>query len=108
MSVEGTQQSPVKWYHYVANLLAGMALANVVPHFVNGISGHPFPSPFGNPPGLGNSSPLSNVLWGSFNLVIGYLLFKFGRVTEKRTISLVILFAGILCQAIVLSIAFAR
>jgi len=100
--------SNIKWYHYVANFFAGMVLANVVPHYVNGISGNPFPSPFGNPPGLGNSSPLSNVLWGSLNIVIGYLLLKFSKISDKRIFSLIIFFAGIVCQGVILSIAFSR
>ena len=62
------------WYVYVAHLLAGAFLANAVPHFVNGISGRPFPSPFASPPGQGDSSPVVNVLWGTFNAGVGYLL----------------------------------
>ena len=54
-----------------------MFLANGVPHFVQGISGNPFPSPFAKPPGLGDSSPLVNVLWGFGNLVAGALLLHF-------------------------------
>ena len=48
------------WYVYVAHVLGGAFLANAVPHFVNGISGRPFPSPFAAPPGKGESSPLVN------------------------------------------------
>ena len=40
----------MKWYHYVTAFFAGMFLANAVPHFVNGVSGNPFPSPFADPP----------------------------------------------------------
>ena len=36
----------LKWYHYVATFFAGVFLANTIPHFVNGISGNLFPSPF--------------------------------------------------------------
>jgi hypothetical protein len=68
------------WYHYLAALLAGMFLVNAVPHFVNGVSGQPFPSPFADPPGQGLSPPVVNVLWGSFNLVVGYLLASFARL----------------------------
>lgn len=106
--MKAQELSNIKWYHYVANFFAGMVLANVVPHYVNGISGNPFPSPFGDPPGLGISSPLSNVLWGSLNIVIGYLLFKFSKISEKRIVSLIILFTGIVCQGVILSIAFSR
>jgi hypothetical protein len=52
------------WYFYLLEFLGGALLANGVPHFVQGISGDPFQSPFASPPGVGESSPLSNVLWG--------------------------------------------
>jgi len=54
-----------------------MFLANAVPHFVQGISGNPFPSPFAKPPGQGDSSPLVNVVWGFGNFVAGALLLHF-------------------------------
>jgi hypothetical protein len=35
-------------------------------------------TPFASPPGIGESSPVVNVLWGFLNLVIGFaLLFEF-------------------------------
>jgi hypothetical protein len=36
--------------------------------------GQPFQSPFANPPGEGLSSSTVNVLWGAFNIAVGYLL----------------------------------
>ena len=66
------------WYVYVLQFVAGLFLANGVPHLVQGISGHWFQSPFASPPGIGESSPVVNVLWGFLNLVIGLaLLFAF-------------------------------
>ena len=53
----------MNWLHYIACFFAGMFLTNVVPHFVHGISGDRFPTPFAHPPGKGLSSPLVNVLW---------------------------------------------
>jgi hypothetical protein len=52
------------WYFYVLEFVSGMLLTNGVRHFVQGVSGHRFQSPFGYPPGVGESSPLSNTLWG--------------------------------------------
>ena len=46
----------MRWYHYVAYFFGGAFLANAVPHFVNGVSGRPFQSPFASPPGEGLSS----------------------------------------------------
>jgi probable F420-dependent oxidoreductase len=45
------------WYIYVLQFVSGLFLANGVPHFVQGICGHRFPSPFASPPGVG---PLYN------------------------------------------------
>ena len=41
----------VNWYNYIACFFAGIFLANFVPHFVHGISGDRFPTPFAHPPG---------------------------------------------------------
>jgi hypothetical protein len=62
------------WYHYLAWFFAGVFLANVVPHWVSGVTGRPFQSPFAKPPGVGLSSSRVNVLWGALNLVAGYWL----------------------------------
>jgi hypothetical protein len=62
------------WYIYLLQFVAGLFLANGVPHFVQGISGHWFQTPFASPPGIGESSPVVNVLWGFLNFVIGFLL----------------------------------
>jgi hypothetical protein len=62
------------WYVYIAYLGAGVFLSNSIPHFVQGVSGNRFQSPFAKPPGVGESSPLVNVLWGFFNFVVGYAL----------------------------------
>jgi len=62
------------WYVYPLQFAAGMLLANGVPHFVQGISGHRFQSPFASPPGVGESSPVVNVLWGFGNLAVGFAL----------------------------------
>ena len=70
------------WYAYLLLFLSGLLLANGVPHFVQGISGERFQSPFGKPPGVGESSPLSNVLWGFLNLVIGGLLLQWAHKAQ--------------------------
>ncbi len=62
----------MRWCHYVAYFFGGLFLANALPHLGNGISGHAFQSPFASPPGEGLSSSRINVLWGLFNLAVGY------------------------------------
>jgi hypothetical protein len=62
------------WPHLLSYFFGGAFLANAVPHLVAGMMGRPFQSPFAKPPGQGLSSSMVNVLWGFFNLVVGYLL----------------------------------
>ena len=62
------------WYHDLAYFFGGAFLSNAIPHFVCGVMGRPFQSPFAKPPGEGLSSSTVNVLWGFFNLVAGYVL----------------------------------
>lgn len=87
--------------------LAAAFLANFVPHFVNGISGIPFPSPFSNPPGRGLSSPLTNVIWAFINFIAGYLLLRFSRMNSKNILALIIFFLGMVIMSIQLSLTFA-
>jgi hypothetical protein len=64
----------MNWLHLVSYFFGGLFLANVVPHFVSGMMGQPFQSPFAKPRGRGLSSSTVNVLWGFFNAAVGYLL----------------------------------
>jgi hypothetical protein len=101
-----SENTTMKWYHFIAAFFAGTFLANVVPHFVNGISGNYFPTPFADPPGKGLSSPLINVLWALLNLLIGYLLFRYSRTNAKNKVAMIVFFAGIIFISIMLSMAF--
>jgi len=58
----------------VSYFFGGAFIANAVPHFVSGVMGKPFQTPFAKPPGQGLSSSRLNALWGFCNLVAGYLL----------------------------------
>lgn len=98
----------MNWYHYIACFFAGLFLTNVVPHFVSGISGDRFPTPFARPPGKGLSSPTVNVIWALFNLVIGYILFRVGRVASGNTLAVVVFFAGIAAMSTMASMRFAK
>jgi hypothetical protein len=95
----------MKWYNYLASFFAGIFLANVVPHYVNGVSGNSFPTPFADPPGFGLSLPVVNVLWALLNLVIGYFLFKAGKVSSNKW-ALLIFFIGVSIISIQLSMHF--
>jgi hypothetical protein len=84
-----------------------MFLANAVPHFVYGICGDRFPTPFSKPPGKGLSSPLVNVLWALLNMVIGYYLFRVGKVASCD-LARVVFFVGIVVMSVMLSVNFAK
>jgi hypothetical protein len=98
-----------RWYHYVAYFFGGTFLANAVPHFVSGITGHPFQSPFASPPGEGLSSSTVNVLWGLFNLVVGYtLVYRVGTFELRSTRHVVVLGAGVFAMSVMLARAFGK
>ena len=96
----------MNWDNYVACFFAGAFLANVVPHFVHGISGDRFPTPFAHPPGRGLSSPTVNVAWAWLNLIVGYVLFRAGEVSPENYASLLVLLAGIVAISTILSFSF--
>ena len=99
----------MRWYHYIAYFFGGAFLANAVPHYVNGVSGQAFQSPFAHPPGEGLSSALVNVLWGFANLVIGYLLLaKVGTFDLRRWRHVIAAGAGALLMSVMLARTFAR
>jgi hypothetical protein len=98
-----------RWYHYVAYFFGGAFLTNAIPHFGNGVSGNPFQSPFASPPGEGLSSSTVNVLWGLFNLVVGYLLVcRVGRFDLRQTRHAVVFGLGVLLMAVTAARSFGR
>lgn len=56
------------------HFFAAMFFINALPHFINGLSGRSFPSPFASPPGKGESPAHINILWASINFAISSLL----------------------------------
>jgi hypothetical protein len=62
------------WFSLLSYFFGGAFLANAIPHVVSGMMGRPFQSPFAKPPGKGLSSSTVNVLWGFFNIIVGYVL----------------------------------
>jgi hypothetical protein len=96
-------------YFFLAYFLGGAFLVNAIPHFVNGVSGRSFPSPFSSPPGKGLSSPIVNVLWGTANAIIGYFLVCYVGVFHLRSLpDMIALAAGALAMALMLARSFAH
>jgi hypothetical protein len=76
----------MQWLHLTSYFFAGVFLANAVPHVVSGLMGKPFQTPFAKPRGQGLSSSTVNVLWGFFNLLVGYvLIYRVGDFDLNRT-----------------------
>lgn len=59
---------------FIAYFFSGAFFANFVPHFVSGVLGRTFPTPFASPPFRGQSSARVNVLYGLGNLAVAYAL----------------------------------
>lgn len=94
---------------HFAHFVAALFLTNGIPHFFQGISGNWFQSPFAKPPGIGESSPQVNVLWGSFNFVCGYfLMFHFGNFQWGKNTDTYLVIIGALLTALTLSWHFGR
>ena len=93
----------------IGYFFAGAFLVNAIPHFVSGVTGRPFQSPFASPPGQGLSPAWVNVLWGSTNLVFAYLLLaRVGTFEVRCWRHILVAGAGGLAMALMLSFAFGR
>jgi len=104
-----SSDAPARWYHFVAYFWGGAFLANAIPHFVSGVTGQAFQSPFASPPGEGLSSSTVNVLWGLFNFAVGYVLVaRVGRFDVRNTRHALVLGVGVLVMGVMLARAFGR
>jgi hypothetical protein len=96
-------------WHYLSWFFGGAFLTNVIPHFVSGVMGRAFQSPFARPSGEGLSSSTVNVLWGFFNLVVGYVLVcRVGDFDLHATADVAVLGLGALLLALVTARLFGR
>ena len=93
---------------YIALFFGGAFLVNAIPHFVHGVSGKPFPSPFSKPPGRGSSRPVVNVLWGALNAVIGYVLLRLGGFQLLNVWHVVVVGLGGLAMGLMLAHGFGQ
>lgn len=94
---------------YLSHFFAAVFLVNGIPHFVHGVSGSSFQSPFATPPAVGESSAIINVLWGAFNFIVGYaLLICYGELNIGLNLDTLITTAGALSTAISLALYFQK
>jgi hypothetical protein len=99
----------MEWRDPVSYFFGGAFLANAVPHFISGVMGKPFQSPFAKPPGQGLSSSTVNVLWGSLNIIVGYVLVcRVGDFGLRTTSDVTALGLGILLMGLLLARQFGR
>jgi hypothetical protein len=97
------------WLDYVSWFFGGFFLANAVPHWVSGITGRPFQTPFAKPRGEGLSSSTANVIWGAVNAVPGYVLAcRVGRFDLRSTSDVIALLFGMLTISLYLARHFGR
>ena len=85
----------------VSYFFGGAFFTNAIPHVVSGVMGKPFQSPFAKPPREGLSSSTVNVLWGYFNIVVGYVLVcRVGDFNLRNTADVLACCAGALLIAL--------
>lgn len=91
----------MEWLQGISYFFGGAFLSNAIPHFVSGVMGRPFQTPFAKPRGQGMSSSTVNVFWGGFNLAIAYVLiyrvgeFKLSAATDAVDLGLGFLLMGL-------------
>ena len=99
----------MEWIHYLSYFFGGAFLTNALPHFLSGLMGRPFQSPFAKPPGEGLSSATVNVLWGFFNLTASYFLIcRVGNFNLRATDHAVALGLGVLVISVMTARMFGR
>jgi len=96
------------WMHLLKFFFSGIFFTNAIPHFVHGISGKKFQSPIANPPGVGLSSAMVNILWAWTNIFAGFYL-GFHKITPFASMDTAIAFiAGSIVVSITLAWHFGR
>ncbi len=95
--------------HYLSYFFGGAFFTNAIPHFVSGVMGRPFQSPFATPHGEGLSSSTVNVLWGFFNLVVAYVLIcRVGSFDLRSTDQVLAAGLGVLLMSVAMARMFGR
>ena len=96
-------------WHDLAYFCGGLFLSNAIPHYVSGVMGRAFQSPFARPPGKGLSSSTVNVVWGFVNLAIAYcLILRVGQFDLHAADHIVSLGLGLLLMGLCSAYSFGR
>jgi hypothetical protein len=95
--------------HGLAAFIGGVLFTNGIPHFVSGVMGRPFQSPFAKPPGKGLSSSTVNVVWGFANFAAAYgVMCAAGSFDGHQTADTAAFAAGMLGFGVALARMFGR
>jgi hypothetical protein len=99
----------MQWLLLLSYFFGGAFLANAIPHVVSGMMGRPFQSPFAKPPGQGLSTSTVNVVWGFFNLAVGYTIILRAGNFDLRSVNDVGVFGlGVLLMGLTSARLFGR
>jgi len=99
----------MEWLYCISYFFGGAFLSNAIPHFVSGVMGRPFQSPFAQPSGQGLSSSTVNVLWGVFNFAVSYILIcRVGEFRLRSTTHVAVLGLGFLLMGLLSARLFGR
>jgi hypothetical protein len=99
----------MEWMHELAYFGGGVFLTNAIPHFINGVMGRPFQTPFAKPPGEGLSTSTVNVCWGFANLVVAYfLIWRVGTFDLRAAPDAAALGLGMLVFGVIMARLFGR
>lgn len=99
----------MQWSYEVSYFFGGVFAANAIPHWVSGLTGRAFQSPFAKPPGRGLSSSIVNVVWAWFNLIAAYwLIFRVGGFDARSLADAVPAALGAFLASIWLAYSFGR
>ena len=97
------------WFQFLAYFFSGAFSANFVPHFVSGVLGRTFPTPFASPPFRGQSSSRVNVLYGLCNLAVVYaLLLRVGDFEPRSTLHAGAFGLGLAAMSLLITRSLAR
>ncbi len=87
---------------------AGVLFCNSIPHLISALCGKPFPTPFAKPRGIGDSTPLVNLIWGFVNFSAGLYLLARHPVALKFDANLLLPLVGGLATGIYLALHFGK
>jgi hypothetical protein len=97
------------WSHGAAYFFGGAFFANFVPHFVSGVLGRTFPTPFASPPFRGPSPPRVNVLYGLGNLAVAYVLIvRVGEFDPRSALHAGVFAVGLAAMSLLITRSLAR